>query len=166
MSIHPGRLALLAAPLLLAACSGSGVQNSARILDERLQERLAKPIADGQVALTPQADGATVTLLRPPPPPNQDLDDRDRFILASTIEGLLDPSLMQVQVADTATPPTMDQPRVRATTAYFQTYGIGATPGATPTLAQQGLTIAITVHCPPSHDAWNWGYDEAYPTCW
>ncbi len=172
MSTYSGRLVLLLAPLLLAGCGGTpDVRASTQTLNDRLQTRLAQPLAKGSVALTPEPDGARVTLLLPPPPPapqsGQTLDEADGVILASVIEGLLDPSLLQVQVMDTAAAAgTVDQPRVRDTVGYFRTYRIDASAQMNPApTSPQGLTIAIAIHCPPSHGEWNWGYNEPYATC-
>jgi hypothetical protein len=156
---------LVAVPLLLSAC-GSGLQNSTEILGNRLQAQLGSQVQSGDVAITRKPDGAAVTLLRPSP--GAELSERDQYLLASAIEGLIDPTLVQIQVTDTQPGPVgYEPPRVQATTAYFKSFAINATPlTAAPAGVPQGLTVDITVHCPPSHSAWNWGYNAPYPTCW
>lgn len=156
---------LVAAPLLVSAC-GSGLQNSTEVLGDRLQSRLAMPMQHGEVAITRKPDGASVTLLRPGY--GSELTEQDQYILASTIEGLIDPTLVEIKVADTQSGPVGYQPlRVQATTAYFRSYAIySSLANAAPPGVPPGLTVDITIHCPPSHSAWNWGYNEPYPTCW
>ena len=158
--------ALLLAPLMLAAC-GSGVQNSTSVLNQRLQTRLATPIQQGDVAVTRKVDGAAVTFLRPSG--TTVLTEPEQYALASTVEGLIDPTLVEIKLANTLAPDGyIEQQQLLATQAYFKNYAINAyaTPLAPIAGAPTGLTVDITVHCPPSHSSWNFTYDQRYPTCW
>jgi hypothetical protein len=159
-----GRLAALLGPMvLLAACGGSGVNHATRDLEDRLQTRLGPDISAGQAVLQPLPAGARVTL----PDPTEftsggaELSDKGRDVLASTIQGLLDPSLMRIEVADTAVAP--DGPRstrVQAVRQYFLAYGLGPSlqpPGQPPAMQPAsagppatGLAVTINVQC-PSH---------------
>src|SRR5437868_2718124 len=100
-----GRLTLLLIPLLLAACgSDHGLHRSARLLNERLQATMAPDIAAGNATVQPLSNGALVTLLGSSAFPNT-VDaraDRIRDVRASVAQGLLDPSLVRIAVADTA----------------------------------------------------------------
>ncbi len=180
MPTNPGRLALLLIPLLLAACgASSGMHRSTEVLQDRLATRLRPEVAGGQVALTRTSDGAQVTLVDPTlvPPNGQPLDTRSRFVLASVIQGLLDPSLLQIAVLDPAPLPVdPDGGRVRSVTGFLQDFDLG--PSLRPAVAMQpvatgpggapaptGLTIAISLHCPNPAPALGWGYEQSYPTC-
>src|SRR3954464_9338847 len=90
-------------PLILLGACGSDQQRSVDMLNRRLQTTLKPEIADNRVALQPQPDGATVTLLDSARLPDDAgaMDNRVRDPRASLIEGLLAPSLMQLFVADT-----------------------------------------------------------------
>jgi hypothetical protein len=108
MNRHAGHLAVLLCPLLLiAACGPSAQQRTTRLLDDRLQTQLAHQIAAGRAVVQQLPDGARVTLLDSSLFPNgpRALDDQVPDIRADVIEGLLDPTLMRVQVADTSTLP-------------------------------------------------------------
>src|ERR1700733_767763 len=105
MNRHADRLAVLLSPLLLmAACGPSPQQRTTRLLDDRMQTQLAHDIEAGRVAVQQLPDGVRVTLLDSSLFPNdvKALDDQFPVIRANVIEGLLDPTLMRVQVADTS----------------------------------------------------------------
>ncbi len=171
------RLALLSPLLLVAACA-FGQHRAVQRLDQRLQARLTPDIAAGDVALQRLPDGARVTLLRPSRFPNSvdTLDDRQRDTRAGVIEGLLDPSLMRIQVADTSALPDYErQTRVNDVTQYIVDNGLGETlqpapplrtppPGSVGT-TPAGLTITISVHCPHRHDWPGYGSGRSKPAC-
>lgn len=152
--------------LLLAGCGGA--QQTARELDRRLQARLATDIAANHVTVTPLADGAQVTFLdQPSYIGSPDLDPRDTYLLSSVVEGLMDPTLMRIAVADTTPVPVGAYPsRAANATRFLQSYGLG------PSLVQPavvgtpppGLTLTISVDCPPSGSATR-AYGTPIPSC-
>lgn len=165
-----GRLAVLSIPLILLAACASGEQHTARVLDQRMQRRLATEIAAGQAVVEKVPAGERVTLLGPSLFPNdtQTLDNRTPDIRANVIEGLLDPRLMQVQVADNSTLPADQRvARVRNVENYFIANGLGSVlvPAAAPPVVggPAGLIILVSLACPP-HD-WYIGYGRMRPVC-
>jgi hypothetical protein len=162
---------LLGTLFVLAAC-GSGQQHTTRLLDQRLQVRLAPDIAAGNAAFQVLPDGARVTLLSPSLFPNDVKAQASKSpdIRSSVIEGLLDPALMRVQVTDTAAL-TDDQreTRIRNVDQYFVAYGLGSTlatdvpENALPGPA--GLTIDVHVRCPVRHDGTGYGSGKSKPIC-
>jgi hypothetical protein len=178
MNPYVRRLATLLSPLLpLAACGPTGQQITTQRLDDRLHYQLAADIAAGNAVLQPLPDGERVTLLGTSTFPNDvtALAGRYTDIRANVIEGLLDPSLMQVQVTDTG--PLSDaqrETRVRNVDQYFIANGVGATlvpapprallPAASGT-APAGLTITINVQCPPPNDRSGYGSGRSMPVC-
>jgi hypothetical protein len=173
------RAALLVGPIvLLAACGSSGVNQATGNLQDRLQAQLRPDIAAGQVTLQPLPAGARVAFRDPTvfAGGGVELDDKGRYVLASTIQALLDPRLMRVEVADTAATPYGDQTsRVQAVRDYFVTYGLGPTlqPTGSPTMtppgsvhaAPPGLTITINVQCPSSRPPAGDGTDQLLAMC-
>jgi hypothetical protein len=171
---YKARLAvlLLTTPFVVAACTSSGQQHTTRLLDQRMQAQLAPDIAAGNAALQFLPDGARVTLLSRSSFPGDVKARRvgDPDIRSSVIEGLLDPSLMRVQVADTAAlPDRQRQERIRNVNQYFVAYGLGSTlETAVPEPASSGpagLTIDIRVKCPPRHDRIGYGSGKSMPVC-
>jgi hypothetical protein len=155
------RPALMLGPmLLLAACGSSGVNHATRDLNDRLQARLGPDIAAGRAVLQPLPAGRRVILPNSTvyQPGGAELGDKGRDVLASTIQGLLDPSLMRIAVADTAaTADGRQTARAQAVREYFVAYGLGpsllpaASPSAPPPpagAAASGLAITINVQCP------------------
>jgi len=172
-------VALLLCPtILLSGCgSFSDLGSATRTLNQRLQAQLQPSIAAGQVALSPQRDGAQVTLLDPAlvPANGQGLSTSGRFVLDGMVEGLLDPSLLQIVVTDPAAPGGgQNDARVQAVTQYLKFAALApalrpaAAPAAPPagSAPPKGLTIAISLHCPDPLPASGMGYGAAhYPTC-
>ncbi|WP_428490408.1 hypothetical protein [Rhodopila sp.] len=175
MHLHaPRRAALLVLPLLLSACGWFGQAHTVRRLDDRLQQRLASDIASGNAALQPIPDGARVTLLGPSsfPVDEQALDDQRRDVRASVIEGLLDPSLMRIQLADTSALPAYQRDlRVRNMAQYLQLNGLGSTlqpapmPQTAPPGSPPGLVIDVTLQCPPNRGGAGYGDGKSKPIC-
>jgi hypothetical protein len=179
MSFHAWRLAvLLCPPLLLAACGPSAEQRTTQRLGDRLADTMAADIAAGNAVLQPLPDGARVTLLGSSlfPADQRALDDQQHDVRAGVVEGLLDPSLMQLQIVDTSTlPDAQRDARVVNVARYFDAYGLGPTllpappravlppgpPGATP----PGLTITISVQCPHRHGGSGYGDGTSKPVC-
>jgi len=170
------RLALLIAPLVLVSCA-SDQQQSVNLLNRRLAVTMAPEIADNRVALQPLPDGAQVTLLDSSSLPDDvgALDNRTRDPRASMIQGLLDPSLMRIQVADTSDQPDyVREKRVQAFEHYMEEYRLGSTlqtaevPVAAPVegaAAPPGLAIAIHVDC-PHRTMWpGYGQGQSDPSC-
>jgi hypothetical protein len=166
------RQAIFLTPLLLLAACGSGQQHSVRLLDRRLEARLAPEIAAGRAVVQSTDTGARVTLLDTTPFPTgpKALGDLDPDIRAEVIEGLLDPSLMRVQVSDTsALPPYQQEARVRKVQDYFTTNGLGqvlAPPGTPPQAdGPAGLNITIDLQCPPPNGRTGYGDGRSLPVC-
>jgi hypothetical protein len=187
MNHHAGRLAVLFISLFSLAACGSGQQHTERLLDQRLQHRLASEVAAGQAVVQKVQSGDRVTLLGPSLFANgpQALDNQAPDVRANVIEALLDPRLMQVQVADSsALPANQRDARVQNVTDYFTANGLGpavvpATTGPLDTLSggtiaggavpadagPTGLVLTISVTCPPRD--WFIGYRDgkSRPVC-
>jgi flagellar motor protein MotB len=79
------------------------------------------------------------------------LNDGGRYVLASVIEGLLEPRLLRIEVADAqGTSPYLQNARAQAVTQYFVDYGLAPTlqpPAAQPVVPvgvpTQGTTITV-----------------------
>ena len=168
-----GRLAVVLSPLfLIGACGPSPQQRTVRLLDDRLQAQLAPDIAAKRATVQALPDGARVTLLNSSSFPNgpKVLDNQYSDVRANVIEGLLDPALMRVQVADTsALPADQRDTRVLNVKTYFTVNGLGsvlvpaeaAPAGAGPA----GLTITIGVQCPPPDGRAGYSDGQARPMC-
>ena len=153
MRLQVGRLiALFFLMLFVVACTSGN--NSVANLGQRMQVLLAPDIAAGRVGLEQLPDGARVTIPEQSlfPPGRSELDDRGRFLLASVIQGLLDPGILRVDVAEPAPSPAYLQgPRAGAVRQFFVDYGLGSTlqPAAVPQgsvdTAPQDLTIAVSI---------------------
>lgn len=145
-----GRFSLTFGPVLLVAACASwcGSSGTAQDLGDRLQARLAPDIAAGRVVVDRLPDGTRVTVREPILVANRAmaLDDTGRMVLTHVIQGLIDPSLLRIEVADSPAAPTVTQ--------YFADYGLGQAlqpaapqqvgPPGSPT-APQGLTITVRV---------------------
>jgi hypothetical protein len=177
MPTRTGYPALLLIPFLLAACSSDhGLNRATRLLNDRLQVTMAPDIAAGAATVQPLSNGALVTLLGPSDFANT-VDaraDRRRDVRAGVVEALLDPSLVNVAVADTSTlPPYQRETRVRNMYQYFQDNGLALTlvPGGPPpapvagTPVPQGVAISITLDCPAHAQRGTWGYGPVLPSC-
>jgi len=153
MRLQAGRLVALFFPMLFVVACTSG-NNSVANLGQRMQVLLAPDIAAGRVGLEQLPDGARVTIPEQSlfPPGRGELDDRGRFLLASVIQGLLDPGILRVDVAEPAPSPAyLQAPRAGAVRQFFVDYGLGPTlqPAAVPQgsvdTAPQELTISVSV---------------------
>ena len=148
------RASIALLPALFVAACGSARHRTARLLDQRLEASLAADVAAGTAVVQRLPDGARVTLLSPTSFPNRPLtqDDKSTDIGASVIEGLLDPRLMRVAIADTTTlPDEQRQIRVQNVETYFADFGLADTLQAPPANAAPGpagLTISVAVYCP------------------
>ncbi|HEY0185454.1 MAG TPA: hypothetical protein VGC09_21850 [Rhodopila sp.] len=176
MSPHARRLAVLVCPLtLLAACGPSGQQRTAQRLDERLLVGLGPDIAAGNAILQPLPDGARVALLGSSPYTADDraLDNQQRDVRAGVVEGLLDPRLMQIQVADTSALPDHEREvRIGNVGRYLEAYGLHATlqpaasqPPGPPGSVPAGLLITINVQCPDRPYRSGYGSGASMPVC-
>jgi hypothetical protein len=118
--------------LLTAACSSSPSPDQiAGDLTERLNLRLAPEVASGQAGVQRLPDGARVTLADGTvfSVGGATLDDKGRYMVASVIEALLAPSLLQVDVSgSTAATTTVQDRQARAVTSFFEDFGIFASP--------------------------------------
>jgi hypothetical protein len=173
MHPHARHYALLLT-LLLAACGQSPLQHTAGLLNDRLQAQLAADVKAGQAAVQPLPNGARVTLLGPTlfPSGKMALDDKYPDVRADVIEGLLDPALMQVRVADTTTLPDDQRiERVANVRDYFADNGLAnvlqpADPTQSPTNAgPAGLTITIAVQCPQRSNGIGYDGGLSKPVC-
>jgi hypothetical protein len=162
-------------PLILLGACASGQQNSVDMLNRRLQTTMKPEIADSRVALQPLPDGAVVTLLDGSRLPDDvgAMDNRERDPRASMVEGLLDPSLMSLSVADTGAGTELDrQRRVHSFTQYLTEYRLAPTlqnPGDLPAVAQvdtpAGLAVTIRVVCPARTNWPGYGQGQSDPSC-
>ena len=167
------RLALLIAPLVLVSCA-SGQQRSVDLLNRRLAVTMAPEISESRVALQPLPDGAQVTLLDSAALPDDvgAMDNRSRDPRASMIQGLLDPSLMRIQVADmSGQPEYVQRKRVQAFVHYMEEYRLGpivqtsTASGDAPVAGPAGLAIAIHVECPQRTSWPGYGQGQSDPSC-
>jgi hypothetical protein len=177
MNRHTAGLAVSLGPLLLiAACCGpSPQQRTTRLLDDRMRTQLASEIKAGRAAVQQLPDGARVTLLDQSLFPNgpKALDDQVPDVRADVIEGLLDPSLMRVAVADTSSlPADQRDTRIRNVEGYFTANGLesvlvpaGASPPAPGPSGPPGLTITVAVQCPPSSHYIGYRDGTPMPVC-
>jgi hypothetical protein len=173
---HARWLGLLVGPLLLLAGCQSGRQHTTRLLDDRLHDRLAPDIAAGNAVLQPLPDGARVTLVDTSLFPNdvKTLDNHQVDVRADVIEGLLDPTLMQIQIADTAAVTDRQRAeRVRNVSEYFVDNGLASTlqPAGTVVVTgpvpapPPGLAITISVRCPDRHGGIGYDGGTSKPVC-
>jgi hypothetical protein len=173
MNRHTGRGAVLLIPLILLAACASGQQQTTRLLQQRLQVSLAPDVAGGRASVQTLPDGALVTLLEPSSFPNDKkaLDDATKpDVRANVIQGLLDPSLMRVAVADTSTLPAYRRDtRVANVAQYFTLNGLGGVlvpaGAAPPATGPAGLAITIVVQCPPRNGRTGYGDGTSKPVC-
>lgn len=152
------RFAIRLCPILVVVGCASASHRSAWHLENRLQTRLAPQIAAGQVGVQRLPDGVRVTLSEQSlfPYGSAQLDDRGRYLLASVVQGLLDPRLLRVDVSEqSGTSTFLQQQRVRAVTEFIHhvevapellfaalATGMSAGPVAS---APQPMAITVTV---------------------
>jgi hypothetical protein len=166
-------LAVVLTPLLLLAACASPQQRTANLLEQRLEARLQPDIATGRATVQRLPGAARVTLLDASqfPVGTMALDDKYPDLRAGIIEGMLDPSLMRVQITDTSTlPEEQRDARVRNVAAYFGANGLGnvlsvADP-ASPEASPAGLAITISVICPTNTDSYGYGTGRSTPACY
>ena len=169
------RAAAVFGPLILLAACASDQQRSVDMLNCRLATTLKPEIDDNRVALQPLADGARVTLLDASKLPDDAgaLDNRTRDPRASMIEGLLDPTLMKLTVADTGQAAEAErQKRVQSFVQYLEAYRLGPTLQGTevmPSSATTGRADRVGGHhqvdC-PSRTSWpGYGQGQSDPSC-
>jgi hypothetical protein len=149
---QPGRLAVLLCPLVLAVGCASGPPHSraARELGDRLQARLTPAIANGVAGLDRLPNGARVVLSDQVlfAPGSAALDERGRYLLASVMEGLLAPRLLQIDVTDApGTPVSLHQARTQAVMQFLRDYEIG--PGLQFAALRQGDAPGGRADAPP-----------------
>ncbi len=160
MRFRARRLTPLLSPALLAlvcaSCSGV-LPYSRQDLGDRLERRLTPDIEAGRASVQPLPRGAARVIVTNQtlfPGGGTELDDDGRNVLARAIEGLLDPRLLRIQLADASTAPVdVQAARTQAVTKYFTENGLGATlqpaaarPGMAPAgvaVAPQALTITV-----------------------
>lgn len=170
--------ALLPVLMLVAACS-SDDEGSVRMLDQRLRSQLAGDIEANRASVQQVPGGDRVILLDNGVYRNSTdaMDGRERDPRASVIEALLDPQLMQVQVADVSTlPDERRDARLRNVVDYFTANGVPVTPVATdPWLTTAagssapvvpGVAITINVVCPNRDDGSGYGSGRRKPGCY
>jgi len=168
------RIIVILIPLLLLGACGSAQQRTTRLLDQRLRDRLAPDIAAGRAVVQDVPDGVRVTLLESSlfPTDAKALDNQASDVRASVVEGLLDPRLMRMQVADTsALPPDQQDIRVDNVRQYFVANWLGSVlvppdpAGAAAGAAPAGLAITIGVQCPPPDGYIGYRDGKARPRC-
>jgi hypothetical protein len=174
-------VAALFGPLILLGACTSDQQASVDMLNRRLQTTMKPEIADNRVALQPLPDGAVVTLLDGARLPDDvgAMDNRERDPRASMVEGLLDPSLMRLSLADTGSGTEYDrQRRIQSFTQYLTEYRLAPTletpdPAAPQAATVQpiavqtppGLAVTIRVVCPPRTNWPGYGQGQSDPSC-
>jgi hypothetical protein len=153
---RPG-LALICGVLLLpVACSSSpSPERIAGDLTQRLDVLLAPELASGQAGVQRLPDGARVTLADGTvfSVGGATLNDKGRYTVASVIEALLEPRLLQIEVAGspTAAAPVQES-QAHAVTTFFLDYGIAATTVAPQPLEAPGAgapVVTITIRAVP-----------------
>jgi hypothetical protein len=155
----PLRLAILLTPLLPVAACAPGPDHVAEHLNERLQFQLAPQMTASQAALEEFPDGARVTLTDQSlfKPGSAELSDSGHYIIASVIEGLVNPSLLRIELAESpASSPYLRDQRLQTVTTFLSDYQLlpslhpGTWQDTTPPPANgappsQVLAITITV---------------------
>jgi flagellar motor protein MotB len=153
MSHLLSRLSILLIPAAFASgCSSH--PSTAQLLNHRLETSLAPDIAAGRVSLQQLPNGTRMVFADSSlfAANSANLADGGRYALASAVEGLLDPSVTDVHIADsTPGPLNLQDARTQAVTQYFTQYGLDpmlqsrfplvdapAVPGST---SPSGLTI-------------------------
>jgi len=180
MNFPAGRRAAVLSSLLLAAGCASifGGHRTTRELGDRLQAHLAPDIAAGRVALQPLPAGARVTLLDRSMFQNDRgaLANQGHDILSSVIEGLVDPRLVRIDVADgSSTPDGAQSVEARSVSRFFQDFGLGpevqaaeprmGMPAGSAGVQPGALTISINIQCPRPHGAYGDSSGPAEPSC-
>jgi hypothetical protein len=164
---------VLGSVALLAGCA-SPTQRSAGHLQQRLQANLGPQIASHQVTIDRTDDGARVILPEPGlfMPGRADLTPSGAYLTASVTESLLDPSLMQVDVADTSVAPyDLRSARVRSIQNYMEAgqpgppLPVGAAAQPEVGTPPEAMVVNIRVHCPPGPQGSTWGYARKMATC-
>jgi hypothetical protein len=162
-------------PLILLGACTSDKQRSVDLLNRRLQTSMKVELADNRATVQPLADGAVVTLLDSARLPEDvgAMDNRERDPRASMVEGLLDPSLMQLFVADTGGGPVFQrQKRVDSFKQYLEEWRLITTlqtaqvlPAAATADAPAGLAVTIRVICPERTSWPGYGQGQSDPSC-
>jgi hypothetical protein len=168
------RCAVLISPLfLLAACGPSGQQRTISNLNGRLLYLMGPDLAAGRAVLQPTSDGARVTLLGTSqfPADEKALDNGQLDVRTSVVEGLLDPRLMQIQLADTSSlPDDQRNARLQNVARYFGAFDLATTtqpamPPAPAGSVPPGLAITISVVCPRQTGGTGYGDGLSHPVC-
>jgi hypothetical protein len=155
---HCKQLPILFVPVLLLAGCASGPDQATEDLGNRLRGELAPEISDGRASVAQLQNGARVVLTDQAlfPRGGAALDDKGRYVLASVVEGLLDPRLLQIEVAEAAgTPAYLRAARTEAVHTFVEKallpiswpYAprqvVPAGPGSA---APQGMSITVAVN--------------------
>ena len=171
--LFPKTVILLGSATLLVGCTSSA-QQSARVLQQRLQSNLAPQVANHQATIDNFPDGARVTLDEPVlfNSDHADLSTDGGYVIASVTESLLDPRLMQVDVTDTsAGPDDLRNARVRSVQHYVEANQLGPSlpvetrPQPAVSRPAQTMVVTVRVHCPPGPQGSTWGYPNRAATC-
>lgn len=145
------RIAVLLSPILLLAGCG-GLPGRATQLSDRFQTQLQPELASGQAGLVRLPDGACVTLADRAlfNGGSAELSDKGRYALASVMQSLLAPRLLEVDVSEPATTSTtLQQARVNAVTQFLQEWQLAPplqfpiTVQAIPTAVPQAMAITV-----------------------
>jgi hypothetical protein len=141
--------AAFGAALLLAGCGMQG--ETVRQLNARMQVGLAPQVAKQQASVQRLQDGTRVSLAEDSlfMPGSAVLSAQGQYVIASVIQGLMAPAVMEIEVTPpAATSPGLQQARVAAIRQFFTDYALGpqllASVSAPAAAAPQAL--AITVH--------------------
>jgi len=136
--------------LLVVACSSAPcVGPATQDLGQRLQIELAPDISTGRATLQQLPDGARVTLVDRSlfAGDGSQLTNGGYVVLTRVIQGLLDPRILQITMAESPTPqPAMQGVQTGAMTQYFQAYGIATVTQPAPVGAgPQGPSITVNI---------------------
>ena len=168
--MNPRRALAISLLVLLGACGSSGQQNTARLLNDRLQTQMASDIAGNRAIVQSVPGGSRVVLLETSmfPTDADALDGRRYDVRANLVGALLDPELMRIQVADTAALSARQrEARVRNTVQFLVDYGLGSTLIAADATQGDpaGLAVTITVQCPGREDRSGYNNGLRTPGC-
>ena len=148
------RMAAAFGSILLVA--GCGLQReTAWQLNARMQHGLAPEVAQHRAGVERVTDGTRVTLAEDAlfAPGSAVLSAQGQFILASVVEGLMAPRLMEIQVTPGAmASPALRQARVAAVRQFFVDFALGRQLQASVSAPAAGASqaMAITVHVRPA----------------
>ena len=151
----PVRVAILLTALLPVAACVPGPDHVAEHLNERLQTQLAPQMTTSQAALETFPDGARVTLTDQSlfKPGSAELSDSGHYIIASVIEGLVNPSLLRIELVESpASSPYLRDQRLQTVMQFLSDYQLApfVHPGTWQETAPPATGASPATGAPPS----------------